>query len=78
MQILARKEVIDEVPTADVEEVRHGVWVKDIREKRGDDEIYDYCCSLCKSPAAEGSYGNYDVLTPYCSQCGAKMDGGKE
>lgn len=68
---------INENATADVEEVRHEQWIKDTTEKRGDGEIYDYCCSLCKSPATEGSYGNRDVLTPYCSQCGAKMDGGK-
>lgn len=71
---IAYKSQIDKIPTADVEEVRYGKWIKDEREVRGDGEIYDYCCSSCKSPAAEGSYGNHDVLTPYCSQCGAKMD----
>ena len=62
------------LPTADVEEVRHGEWIKDETEKRDDGEIYDYCCSLCKSPATEGSYDNHDVLTSYCPNCGAKMD----
>lgn len=68
------KHDIMDAPKVDVEEVRHGEWIKDESEIRGDGEIYDYCCSLCKSPAAEGSYGNRDVLTPYCSQCGAKMN----
>lgn len=63
-----------QISTPDIEEVKQGMWIKDETEKRDDGEIYDYCCSLCKSPAAEGSYGNHDVLTPYCSHCGAKME----
>lgn len=63
-----------QISTPDIEEVRQGMWIKDETKKRDDGEIYDYCCSLCKSPAAEGSYGNHDVLTPYCSHCGAKME----
>lgn len=69
---------LSKAPTADVEEIKHGKWIKDKRERRGDGEIYDYCCSLCKSPAVEGCYGNCDVLTPYCSQCGARMQKEKE
>lgn len=74
------KEVYDFVAEAILtyKKTRRGTWIQDKRERRDDGEIYDYCCSLCKSPAAEGSYGNHDVLTPYCSQCGAEMINGRK
>lgn len=55
--------VIDEQPTADVEEVKHGEW----------DYIatHDcFSCNICKFDS--------DVAMKYCGRCGAKMDGGKE
>ena len=55
-------DVIKSKATADVEEVRHGKWI----EKDG-----YCCCSFCNS-----FYGN--PSDKYCSDCGAKMDGGKE
>ena len=69
------KEVYDFVAKAisTYKKARQGTWIQDESERRDDGQIYDYCCSLCRSPAAEGSYGNHDVLTPYCSQCGAEM-----
>ena len=56
---------IDEAPTADVEEVKHGEWI--------DNEIPCSMlskCSLCGYPC--GAY-----TLNYCPNCGAKMDGGK-
>ena len=48
--------------TADVVEVRHGEWI--------DLNTIEWQCSGC----------NYKVMrwnnTPYCPNCGAKMDGG--
>ena len=73
--IAAIKSIIDDIPAADVEEVRHGKWIKDATKRRGDGEIYDYCCSECQGEAYEGSYGNNDVFSAYCHHCGAKMDG---
>lgn len=61
-------------PTADVQEIKHGKWIKDIREQRDDGEIYDYCCSECCELAAEDDYDNHAVLSAYCPHCGAKMD----
>jgi len=66
---------IDDIPTADVEEVRHGKWVKDKSKMRGDGEIYDYCCSRCCGLAGKNDYNNYSILSAYCPHCGAKMDG---
>ena len=52
---------IKEMPTADVEEVRHGRWIED-----GDVQI----CSEC---GEEHEWADYRA--PYCDICGAKMDG---
>lgn len=72
-QILARKEIIDEIPTADVEEVRHGVW-KDMFEERvyalSRKYTHKRVCSICDKQA--------NRYYSYCPNCGAKMDGGNE
>lgn len=51
-----------DVPAADVEEVRHGVW------------IADRYCSRCKFDKVFF----YTEVATYCPWCGAKMDGGGE
>lgn len=65
---------IDNLPTADVEEVKHGEWIKkpfvsDLLRKTVKSEFI-YTCSVC----------GYDSISEsnYCRNCGAKMDGGKE
>ena len=60
---------------ANVVEVRHGEWEKDPITIRDDGEIYDYRCSVRTAKAHKGEYGNYDYITDYCPNCGAKMDG---
>lgn len=74
-RVYAYLDEIDNIPAADVKEVKHGKWIKDVTKRRGDGEIYDYCCSECQGEAYEGSYGNNDVFSDYCHHCGAKMDG---
>lgn len=58
---IADKQDIDKIPSADVVEVKHGEWI--------DLNITEWQCSEC----------NYRVErwnnTPYCPECGAKMDG---
>lgn len=58
--------VFDRVPTADVEEVRHGEW---INECILDDEWY-HTCSKCNTESRETFFDFY------CPVCGAKMDEG--
>ena len=64
--------VIDNAPTADVVEVRHGEWV----EK--DNEVY---CSECHKHALledDGKGYQWHISkskSNYCPNCGAKMDG---
>ena len=62
----ARKLMV-EAPTADVEEVRYGEWIW--TENGKEDYEQFWVCSVCK----EKSY----IETKFCSDCGAKMDGGK-
>lgn len=57
---------VDSLPTADVQEVRHGKWVMN---ERG---VYE--CSVCgRVPTEEQK--QYDQ---YCPNCGAKMEGEEE
>ena len=57
--------IIDEQPTADVVEVKHGEWVKNGKT---------HTCSCCGY-----FYINVDMEDDnYCPNCGAKMDGGKK
>lgn len=59
------KELINSIPAADVAPVVHGVWVCVNKI----DPISGYRCSKCRRRVG------FD-LTPYCPNCGAKMDGG--
>ena len=51
--------VIDEHPTADVQEVRHGKWIIN------SDGYYPYCSECGKEPKE---------MSEFCPHCGAKMD----
>ncbi len=69
---IAYKSVIDDIPTADVEEVRHGEFVGLLVKKRdwkGIKRSYfqPHSCSVCRT-ALMGT-------ERYCPDCGAKMDG---
>lgn len=62
-------EDIAELPTVDAVEVVHGEWVwKDLN---GDGSLV-LCCSVCL-----GTDGARETAH-YCSDCGAKMDGGAD
>lgn len=57
--------VIDEQPTADVQEVRHGKWIKSKHIKFGN----EFKCPFC-----DYSYFTDDMEYNFCPHCGAKMD----
>ena len=59
---------IKNLPTADVEKVKHGEWIW--TESGEADYEQFWVCSVCK----EKSY----IKTKFCSDCGARMEGGKE
>ena len=74
-ELRGARKIIDRIkktPTADVVEVKHGMWIDD-----GD----CFHCSVCNKTYQLGSLQTiYDVKRcwQYCANCGAKMDGGKE
>lgn len=65
--IVAR--TLEEMPEADVEEVKHGKWI----------EKFEYDMWFYECPFCDHGYcvSKKDKHTPkYCEECGAKMDGG--
>ena len=74
--------VILNAPVADVVEVRHGRWRfgKDLPDSFGsiNKNKYHLYCSECRNQAFNKSTDNdcdFDMDTPFCPWCGAKMDG---
>ena len=63
----AAAKLLDEVPIADVAEVRHGEWI----DKGQEDDSYENCyeCSACHNWIFM-----VDEEYNYCPNCGAKMD----
>lgn len=71
----AAVKILEEAPAVDVQEVKHGEWIKmDIIP----DDV-DYYCSECRNfiDIATGRETPRDRGFFYCPHCGAKMDGGK-
>lgn len=76
------KRLLADMPAADVTPVVHGLWMP-IRESEmtgwdpavaGRDPIGGYICSVCKEEAVYDCNDEF-VLSKYCPNCGAKMDG---
>lgn len=67
-------DIIGKAPTADVRPERHGRWVS--WEEAGNfiPSPDRYECSICHD-AAERLCNGFDLLSSYCPNCGAKMDG---
>ena len=73
--------VILNAPAADVVEVRHGRWIfgKDLADSFGsiNKNKYHLYCSECHNQAFNKTVDNdpdFDVDTPFCPWCGAKMN----
>lgn len=58
-------QVINEPPAADVQKVKHGVWI--------DKGHFALMCSCCEEYVARNLLYGYKL--DYCPKCGAKMDG---
>ena len=70
------------INSADVAPVVHGRWVfgKDLPDSFGsiNKNKYHLYCSECRNQAFNNSTDNdcdFDMDTPFCPWCGAKMDG---
>jgi len=67
--------VINKIPTADVEEVKHARWIMDGQMKIKSGYRFTYHCSLCfRLVRRDLDDAPINDIYPYC-HCGAKMDG---
>lgn len=64
-------ELVDDEPTADVQEVKHGYWIPE-RDPDENSRIQCYHCSICDD---DFHYIGAFIATKYCPNCGARMDG---
>lgn len=67
---------IEEAPAADVQEIKHGEWIKYRPENALDGA---YFCSICfkEQKIADGMITPLDRGYHYCPNCGAKMEKGE-
>lgn len=69
-------DIMAEIPAADVQEVRHGRWLRENARPRSS----IFLCSVCKAKAYF-IVGNHKRTPPasisykFCPNCGARMDG---
>lgn len=61
---------VENIPSADVQPVQHGRWIVSHTQKHVE---ITYECSECHHEVV----GEYEK-TPFCSRCGARMDGDSE
>lgn len=71
----AAVKILKEAPAADVQEIKHGEWIKYRPENALDGA---YFCSICfkEQKIADGMITPLDRGYHYCPHCGTKMDGG--
>lgn len=60
---------IIEMPAADVVEVKHGEW--HLLYNCANEGVY---CSVCHKKVYKTDYANQKIKSPFCPNCGAKMD----
>lgn len=68
------KLILDNIPDADAEPVRHGTWVRDNTYQNKNKTVYR--CTVCNHWEAvkNDKHPNQIKYMNYCSLCGAKMD----
>lgn len=66
-------EYLDEIPTADVDTVVHGMWVSWEEADNFIPSAHRHECSVCHD-AAQVLENNIELLSDFCPNCGAKMD----
>lgn len=71
------REVLEDTPTADVAEVKHGEWIYHECVSSYDGTISGHSCSVCKAFVHEETFDNDTFYKKYCGNCGARM-GGKD
>lgn len=64
-------------PTADVAPVKHGRWISWEEADNCVPSASRHECSICHD-AAQVLVNGVELLSVYCPNCGAKMDGGDD
>ena len=59
---------IIDIPAADVAPIRHGSWKEDYYGEAGGYTFFNVVCNCC-------GYDMGEKMTPFCPNCGTKMDG---
>lgn len=75
----AAVKILKEAPVADVQDIKHGKWIK-TQEPLGWCDVDCAECSVCHESwiiDEDSSIGDYECMWHYCPNCGAKMDGEK-
>ena len=67
--------LIKRFPTADVAPVVHGRWISWEKAENFVPSPDRHECSVCHD-AAQVLVNGFELLSDYCPNCGAKMDGG--
>ena len=71
--------VVAEMPSADVQSVKHGYWIKQPEKFQIHEDVinsnYLYLCSCCNASDLHSERANNDGEVKFCWRCGAKMDG---
>lgn len=71
-------EEIKNLPAADVAPVRYGCWNADKEDVEWGNSLIRYRCSVCNERPHFDKEEYKFILSPYCPNCGAKMDGDGE
>lgn len=70
----ATRKALYEMPAADVAPVRHGTWISWEEEDNFIPSPHRHECSVCHD-AAQVLVNGVELLSDYCPNCGARMDG---
>ena len=62
-------DAIEYAPAVDVVEVKHGEW--HLLYNCANEGVY---CSVCHKKVYKTDYANQKIKSPFCPNCGAKMD----
>lgn len=63
------------IPAADVTSVHYGCWNADKEDVEWGNSLIRYRCSVCNERPHFDKEEYKFILSPYCPNCGAKMDG---
>lgn len=69
---------IEDAPTADVAEVRHGKWIHKVKRYPYQPDDCEAVCSVCGMDYAldpEYTIKYFAMHNKFCPNCGARMDG---